>query len=251
MNHVANCPQRIASVAAFRDGKVSFLLATDLASRGLDIKGVDTVINYEVPQTAEIYLHRVGRTARAGRRGTACTMVGEADRKVVRIINKAAKEHGARLVRRPVDAAGADQWQDKIEAMAADIEAIFQEEREEKHLSRVEMEVTKGENLIEHEAEIKSRPKRTWFESERDKRKARAAGKAELNGPRDLDKEKAVREHMKKKHGGKFLSNKDKKKLDARQERKSARPIEKTKWMRLGARKGNGVVKRKSKKSQK
>jgi len=75
-----NQAQRIASVETFRDGKVSYLLATDLASRGLDIKGVDTVINYEAPQTPEIYVHRVGRTARAGRSAVAVTLAAEPDR---------------------------------------------------------------------------------------------------------------------------------------------------------------------------
>lgn len=61
--------QRLQSLQSFKDGRTDFLIATDLASRGLDIRGVETVINYDMPTQFEQYLHRVGRTARAGRNG--------------------------------------------------------------------------------------------------------------------------------------------------------------------------------------
>jgi ATP-dependent RNA helicase DDX27 len=61
--------KRLKALHLFRDGQVNYLMATDLASRGLDIKGIETVINYDMPSQLAQYLHRVGRTARAGRKG--------------------------------------------------------------------------------------------------------------------------------------------------------------------------------------
>ncbi|PWY90135.1 DEAD-domain-containing protein [Aspergillus heteromorphus CBS 117.55] len=202
--------QRIKSVENFREGKAAFLLATDLASRGLDIKGVETVINYEAPQSHEIYLHRVGRTARAGRSGRACTIAAEPDRKVVKAAVKAGRAQGAKIASRVVDTDVADSWAAKAEALADEIEEVLEEEKMEKQFSQAEMQVAKGENLMRHEAEIKSRPKRTWFESERDKQAARKLGATELNGP---DAGKSKKERVK-------LSNKDKKRLDDMRQRK-------------------------------
>ncbi|KAH6897150.1 P-loop containing nucleoside triphosphate hydrolase protein [Thelonectria olida] len=232
-----NQTQRIASVEDFRDGKVPYLLATDLASRGLDIKGVDTVINYEAPQSLEIYVHRVGRTARAGRRGTAITLASEKDRKVVKAAVKAGKAQKAKIVSRQIEAAEVDELQDQIDEMDDEIEEILKEEKEEKQLAQIEMEVTKGENLIEHKSEIKSRPRRTWFETEHDKKKAKQAGREELN------------KEAKKKPTGK-LSNKDKKRLDVKALRKEGGEWRKTKTSEAEMKARHKAEKSKAKKSK-
>ncbi len=67
--------QRNAALADFKQGRVSVLVATDVAARGIDVDDISHVVNYDVPQSVESYLHRVGRTARAGRDGEAVTLV--------------------------------------------------------------------------------------------------------------------------------------------------------------------------------
>ena len=67
-------------VAQFRSGQIKVLVATNVAARGLDLEGVTQVINYELPETAELLTHRVGRTGRMGRSGSAITLVAPSDR---------------------------------------------------------------------------------------------------------------------------------------------------------------------------
>jgi ATP-dependent RNA helicase DeaD len=69
-------PQRDLVVNSFRSGRLKLLVATDVAARGLDIQGITHIINYDVPMDALVYFHRIGRTARMGREGTAITLVG-------------------------------------------------------------------------------------------------------------------------------------------------------------------------------
>merc|ERR1719378_695713 len=78
--------QRDNTIKAFRAGKIWMLICTDLMARGVDFKGVETVINYDFPQTAATYIHRIGRTGRAGRAGTALTFFTIADFESLRAI---------------------------------------------------------------------------------------------------------------------------------------------------------------------
>jgi superfamily II DNA/RNA helicase len=67
--------QREETIRSFKNKKIRILVATDILSRGIDIKGIELVINYEVPHDAEDYVHRIGRTARADRTGEAITFI--------------------------------------------------------------------------------------------------------------------------------------------------------------------------------
>ena len=71
--------ERTNNLGRFRASAARILVATDVASRGLDIPEVDLVVNYDVPRNPDDYIHRVGRTARAGRKGEAITMIGQRD----------------------------------------------------------------------------------------------------------------------------------------------------------------------------
>ncbi|KAJ1699475.1 hypothetical protein LUZ63_007987 [Rhynchospora breviuscula] len=82
---------RLASLSRFKSGQVSVLLATDVASRGLDIPTVDLVINYNIPRDPSDYIHRVGRTARAGRGGLSVSFVTERDESLVHEIEGVTK----------------------------------------------------------------------------------------------------------------------------------------------------------------
>ena len=86
--------RRLASLGTFQSQRVRVMVATDVASRGLDVPEVDLVINAELPRRAVDYVHRVGRTARAGRRGRAVSLVGEND---IDLVHEAEKISGRKL----------------------------------------------------------------------------------------------------------------------------------------------------------
>jgi ATP-dependent RNA helicase RhlE len=92
--------ERTQALDRFKKGKVKFLVATDVAARGLDIDTVAFVINYDVPQTPDSYVHRIGRTARAGRKGTAITLFSPREESAVQQIEKVT---GQPIDRRQLD----------------------------------------------------------------------------------------------------------------------------------------------------
>jgi superfamily II DNA/RNA helicase len=81
-------PQRERVLAAFRDGKVRTLIATDIAARGIDVTGISHVFNYDLPNIPESYVHRIGRTARAGADGIAISFCDAEERAYLRDIEK-------------------------------------------------------------------------------------------------------------------------------------------------------------------
>jgi superfamily II DNA/RNA helicase len=100
---------RMAALDAFRGGEVQLLVCSDVAARGLDIPDVSHVINYDAPHHSEDYVHRIGRTGRAGKSGQALTIVSRIDQKAVAEIEK--------LIARKID------WQEGAQLPAEDDEA--------------------------------------------------------------------------------------------------------------------------------
>jgi len=91
--------RRQAALDGFRDGTFQVLVATDIAARGIDVSQISHVINYDIPNTSEAYVHRIGRTGRAARSGDAFTLVTSEDTVMVRTIERAL---GSQLERRTV-----------------------------------------------------------------------------------------------------------------------------------------------------
>jgi ATP-dependent RNA helicase RhlE len=83
--------QRDQAIADFTDGKIRVLVATDIAARGIDVKDVTHVINFNLPDDATYYVHRIGRTGRAGKNGVAISLCGERDLALLRNVQKKIK----------------------------------------------------------------------------------------------------------------------------------------------------------------
>lgn len=230
--------QRLASVTAFKNLEVPVLICTDLASRGLDIPKIEVVINFDMPKTYEVYLHRVGRTARAGREGRSISLVGEAgaERAIVKdAIKSAAAAEGkqGKIVGRNVEWPEIDTLFATLTEKKETIDEILEEEKTQKLLAQAERDIQRGENLIKYEAEIKSRPKRTWFESEKEKKQTPAKKKESKRkndeedifneGPRVYKKTKADRQENQKKSNGRVNKAAKAKKNDKKTIAKAAR----------------------------
>jgi ATP-dependent RNA helicase DeaD len=91
---------RLAALRAFASGRTPVLVVTNVAARGLDLPTVSHVVNFDMPEDVETYVHRVGRTARAGQTGTAITLVGQYD---MEMFDRLSRVLGPRWVRHPLN----------------------------------------------------------------------------------------------------------------------------------------------------
>ncbi|XP_030764559.1 probable ATP-dependent RNA helicase DDX27 [Sitophilus oryzae] len=156
-------PQRLDALEKFKNKSVDILVATDVAARGLDISGVQTVINFVMPAVVEQYIHRVGRTARAGRAGVSVSLAGEQERKIVKeIIKKAKNPVKSRVI--PPDIV--DKYRQKLEKLETQIEQILNEEEEERLLNKAENQANKAQKLLKGEKE----PVRPWFQTKKQRK---------------------------------------------------------------------------------
>ncbi len=96
--------QRERTVAKLKDGQLDIVVATDVAARGLDVERISHVVNYDVPNDAESYVHRIGRTGRAGREGDAILFIAPRERGLLKMIEKTTRKH-IEIMSVPSDAA--------------------------------------------------------------------------------------------------------------------------------------------------
>jgi ATP-dependent RNA helicase DeaD len=85
-------PQRERTIAHLKAGKIDIVVATDVAARGLDVERISHVVNYDIPYDSQTYVHRIGRTGRAGRNGEAILFVAPRERNMLRIIERATRQ---------------------------------------------------------------------------------------------------------------------------------------------------------------
>eukprot|EP00929_Paragymnodinium_shiwhaense_P083856 TRINITY_DN44810_c1_g1_i1.p1 TRINITY_DN44810_c1_g1~~TRINITY_DN44810_c1_g1_i1.p1 ORF type:complete len:702 (-),score=192.04 TRINITY_DN44810_c1_g1_i1:379-2484(-) len=178
-----NLPQydRIKALTEFQQQEVDFLLATDIAARGLDLENVETVINYHLPVDITRYIHRVGRTARMGRAGRAVTIYSEREYAKVKALGRqCCSKVKSKVLKRTVAADTVRSWKDKIEGFEDDIKLILEEESVDREMRLADILANRSTNIEKHKAEIHSRPEREWIMTNREKRKLRDDDKARV-----------------------------------------------------------------------
>ncbi|ESS28896.1 DEAD/DEAH box RNA helicase family protein [Toxoplasma gondii VEG] len=197
---------RVEALERFHAGEADFLLASELASRGLDIAGVEAVINFNVPADIDRYIHSVGRTARMGRSGVAVTIYhrdGTERLQVKKLLHalrsglnqpgeKAVKgkkgkgdkaqdgslASGPRVFQRRIDADKLEMLEKKVKSLQGDIVRELKREKLEREVRLAELHLQKAENLQTHADEIYSRPMRQWFMTAKEKQRLKDESKA-------------------------------------------------------------------------
>ncbi|NRG32400.1 DEAD/DEAH box helicase [Niallia circulans] len=114
--------KRMSVLRKFKEGTIDVLVATDVAARGLDISGVTHVYNFDIPQDPESYVHRIGRTGRAGKEGVAITFITYRERSYLQVVEKTTKRKMEKMIPPTVDQAIEGQQKAVMEKISQIIE---------------------------------------------------------------------------------------------------------------------------------
>lgn len=115
--------KRMSVLKKFKEGSIDVLVATDVAARGLDISGVTHVYNFDIPQDPESYVHRIGRTGRAGKTGMAMTLITPREKSYLSVVEKTIKRKMEKMVPPTLDEALEGQQKAAIEKILQSIES--------------------------------------------------------------------------------------------------------------------------------
>ncbi|PHJ19285.1 dead deah box rna [Cystoisospora suis] len=204
---------RVEALERFHAGEADFLLASELASRGLDIAGVEAVINFNVPQDIDRYIHSVGRTARMGKAGVSITLYSREGvehlqvKRLLQALQGGQKGRGQgkqkgqdperadatgkerRVLQRRIDTEKlttleqkeADRGANSCRSCLGSVLGLSRElkkEKLEREMRLAELHLKKAENLQAHADEIYSRPMRQWFMTAKEKQRLKESSKA-------------------------------------------------------------------------
>lgn len=189
--------QRDVAMGRFRNGSTNILIATDVAARGIDVDDVEAVINYDIPQDIEYYVHRIGRTGRAGRKGRSFTFVNHREMYKIREIERVCRTEieekklpgAAKVMRAKADKYLSRAWEFHEHEDMELMKKLLQRKLEEEECDALELAAAMlkmqmgdmGEEIPEEE-----RPGRRYGNrSDRDRREGRREERGRNRGDRD------------------------------------------------------------------
>ena len=160
--------KRIAALEKFTSGAVNILLATDVAARGIDVTDISHVINFDMPRSADIYVHRIGRTARAGRKGVAINLVEAHD---VPMLGKIERYTGEKITLRVIEGL-------KAQNKMADFTKKKKKDDEPKENVKTD---DKGKRVKKRARDLKNKGKPDFLEKKRKKLLSQGLSPEEVN----------------------------------------------------------------------
>lgn len=156
--------RRYESLAQFSSGDVEFLMASDVAARGLDIPGLQNVINYNMPKRMSQYVHRVGRTARIGNQGLAISLIGEEDREIMRnVIQNSSNPVHKRTIPEKV----LQDCQEQLDSTEELLIEMMENEKEEREFEIAEKTIQRAKEIVEKPRTVEKTEKREFIKQKK------------------------------------------------------------------------------------